>query len=431
MDFSAYYTAGEAVNEGLSPYKNLITHSPPIWDGRAAYEHSRFLYPPLAANFFQVIAKMPYYYAKYLWMVLGLVCLGGAMYISFRAVMPQAGLEAAGLCGIFICLFYPLLTILERGQVDCLTLFLITCATGLIATKRSRFWAGVLFSLATLLKLHLLVIIAFLIIRRQWKVISGYIAGVLIMIILTVIFNGVGASLGYVRDELPRISKYGESKDKTLVVPAEIKTAKKRILNGLEEGYTIKDGRKYLFGYFYFSRFATLVRTPASFVVKWVGDALGFNVTITVISIFFFGAFFCIFFMWKMLSGYNPQGAGVAEEFIYWQIVFVMILLCGPLTWVMNTVWLLVPSVILVRQYFLLKNKTEALILCLGALGLLGAALPDYFGFGMLVAYGGPYIGYKYIISEILIFASLLGILRSHYITRVTGGPVEGKTGSA
>jgi hypothetical protein len=47
-DFSDYYTAGEALNAGLSPYFNWVFHDPSIWDGATTYVQSGFLYPPLA-----------------------------------------------------------------------------------------------------------------------------------------------------------------------------------------------------------------------------------------------------------------------------------------------------------------------------------------------------------------------------------------------
>ena len=75
MDFSAFYTAGEALNAGLSPYRNHITATPPLWDGVDRYQHSRFLYPPLVATLFQPVALMDYHVAKHLWMIVSLVAL--------------------------------------------------------------------------------------------------------------------------------------------------------------------------------------------------------------------------------------------------------------------------------------------------------------------------------------------------------------------
>ena len=55
MDFSAYYTAGEALSVGLSPYVTHVSTDPVIWDGQGRYRHSRFLYPPLVAEILSIV----------------------------------------------------------------------------------------------------------------------------------------------------------------------------------------------------------------------------------------------------------------------------------------------------------------------------------------------------------------------------------------
>ena len=57
MDFSAFYIAGKSVSRGLSPYVNYVESDPGLWDGVNGFTHSRFLYPPLAARPFQLLAS--------------------------------------------------------------------------------------------------------------------------------------------------------------------------------------------------------------------------------------------------------------------------------------------------------------------------------------------------------------------------------------
>src|SRR5512137_1029090 len=75
MDFTAYYAAGKSLNNDLSPYVNYILTRWELWDGVATFNHSRFLYPPLVANLFQPLAKLPYINAKYIWNFFNLFCL--------------------------------------------------------------------------------------------------------------------------------------------------------------------------------------------------------------------------------------------------------------------------------------------------------------------------------------------------------------------
>ncbi|MBN2133662.1 MAG: DUF2029 domain-containing protein [Sedimentisphaerales bacterium] len=155
MDFAVYYTAGESLNHGLSPYRNSIDHDPPIWDGVSLYQHSRYLYPPLAANLFRPLALLSYPVAKTLWMILCMACICGAILITHRVFPLRNGVEFLSV-GIIAAVFHPLLFNLERGQIDAMTLLLLTWSILALVkgTKGSCILSGLLLSVATLLKLH-------------------------------------------------------------------------------------------------------------------------------------------------------------------------------------------------------------------------------------------------------------------------------------
>ena len=72
VDFTTFYTAGQAMNHGLSPYVNHVAESPSVWDGVAGFEHSRFLHPPLVATLFRPLSLLPYATAKFVWMGISL-----------------------------------------------------------------------------------------------------------------------------------------------------------------------------------------------------------------------------------------------------------------------------------------------------------------------------------------------------------------------
>src|SRR5688572_710504 len=115
-DFSAFYTAGQAVRAGLSPYWNAPERDPPLWDGVSLFPTSRFLYPPLAANLFAPLTVLSYAAAKHLWMVLSLAAVLAALLLLGRAVRAPIEVRLAVLA--FACLFQPTVLHLERGQVD-------------------------------------------------------------------------------------------------------------------------------------------------------------------------------------------------------------------------------------------------------------------------------------------------------------------------
>jgi len=69
MDFAAFYTAGESLIAGMSPYDNLVINEPPLWDGVARSVSSRFFYPPLTATLLTPLAALTYPQAKLAWLV--------------------------------------------------------------------------------------------------------------------------------------------------------------------------------------------------------------------------------------------------------------------------------------------------------------------------------------------------------------------------
>ena len=65
-DFAAYWVAGGIRRLGLDPYVNhAVAGTVPeaLWDG-SVFHHSRFLYPPLAAELFRPLAALPFRAAK-------------------------------------------------------------------------------------------------------------------------------------------------------------------------------------------------------------------------------------------------------------------------------------------------------------------------------------------------------------------------------
>ncbi len=82
MDLAAFYTAGEALNHDLSPYRSHAARDPAIWDGVARFQHSRFLYPPQVAVLFRALAWLPYAGAKRLWLALRLAAVAASLILT-------------------------------------------------------------------------------------------------------------------------------------------------------------------------------------------------------------------------------------------------------------------------------------------------------------------------------------------------------------
>ena len=102
-------------------------------------------------------------------------------------------------------------------------------------------------------------------------------------------------------------------------------------------------------------------------------------------------------------------------DFLYWQAVLTVVLLCGPCSWVMNAVWLLPGVYILISEYSRLQGKDHAIALALVALGLFFVGIPDHRTFELLLPKGRSLVPYKYIVGELMILTGWLLVLHYHY----------------
>lgn len=406
MDFSAFYTAGQALNAGQSPY---LTNVPlRIWDGVDGYVHSRFLYPPLVATLFRPVAALPYGTAKLVWMGIALVALAVAIIAVLDFVPRRWRLEAGLAAGVAAAFFFPLLTLLERGQMDTVTMAFMAIGVRWIRAPggRSRLGAGLMFAIATLLKLNVGFVFPYLLLRRSWRAAAGFAAGGLILLCASLVLNGPAVLKDYVHHEMPRIERYGEGGPGAGLTAAQ----KSFLQDGAPRSEAPKDGKLYPPAYFGFSANATLVRlrvvqrrfptarTPSSLSLRLVEWSLVLMGVLEVLLAF------------RRVKLRDP------EILAYWTAVFTIVLLTGPFSWVMNVVWLVLVPVVACAQASELSSPWQGLCLAVCAVGFIWAAVPDSGAFGML----NPFLGrharlltgdLKYIVAEVAVLAGLVAML--------------------
>jgi hypothetical protein len=390
------------------------------------FQHSRFLYPPQVAVLLRPLAGLPYAVAKRLWMGICLASVAAALALTGRLYGLRRKWGHILLVAIFAILYYPLLTHLERGQVDALTLLLLVGAgVGLAKrTPRGEWSAGALLCAATLLKLHCVYMLPFLAIRKKGRALLGYLAcGAAIAALTAVTPGGIAASLGYARDEMPRIARYGEWGTDEMRVPQEYLD---RQLQGLPQGSTAKDGVVYRRESFRFFANGTLVRVIQRTIQQadlWVSQSL--------VSALVLGVLFVVMLGWQLwlperLHARNPERGLVwvahpwqldaRAEFLYWQIVAGIVLLAAPLTWVMNLVWLLPQAVVVLAELGRAGKGRGQGALVGAALALLIIALPDGVGAPWVAGELGELIADKYVIGTGLLLVSMLGYLTSSIV---------------
>jgi len=394
MDLASFYAAGQAVDAGLSPYVNHIAGDPPIWDGVDRYRHSRFLYPPLAARLFQPLTWIAYHTVKLWWMVGSLVAVAAAVAIALKRSIGWS-LDSVLIVGIAIAGFFPMLSLLERGQVDGFTLLLIVAAATWPRGRRSTLAAGGLLALATLLKLHCIFFVPFLVLWRRWRLLGGFACGLVVLFLVGGMLDGFGALPAYVSDEMPRISRYGEGGSREMTLPPfDIQ----RVLAGVDPGQTVMDGRSYEPEHFKFVLNASAVRTPVGRWMWKTAKSAGVPLAPGHISLVFLAAGFAL----AVLSRRRDQG-----DLIDTQIAVVIVLLCAPVTWAMNVVWLL-PIVAILVGYWKRRATGAATVgwyAC--AFGLILAGLPDTW-----LRIVTESIGWRYLVAEALCLAGLIALGR-------------------
>ncbi|MDP2653441.1 MAG: glycosyltransferase family 87 protein [Candidatus Omnitrophota bacterium] len=419
MDIACYYTAGESLWHGLSPYKTHLWHNPPVWDGFAEFQHSRFLYPPIIANFFQLLAVWPYAAVKTMWMPVVVLCVTLSLWLSVRYLgLKMTPLRWMGLA-TFVMLFAPFLMELEVGQVNILTmLFNILAIRAMSRTSPRPYLAGLYFAIAMFIKLQGAFIVPFLLLRGKWATLRGFVAGSLGIFLICFTINGP-LTIDYWKNQLPRISWIaGEHGPKELRIPFQDKQLflwKYRI----PQGMTMKQYRVYQLFYDNPINNATLVRPLGT--LDWahrIYQGLG-RVGLAKQGTFFLAlAFLSVFLIIGLLGRFwiPPRGRTLTplQDFIYWHAVFVVVLVSGVRTWSANLIWMLPAALILLKLHDEPGTMSPGLRfsfwVTISALVLIG--VPDA-GFRWMAERGFPLFYQKCVAGELLLFAGLAGILSS------------------
>ena len=402
-DFAAMYFAAASARAGLDPYDNNAVHDLKYWDGAALYRHSRYLYPPIVAYALRPVAMIPYPLAKQVWTFATPVVLAAAIVLILRAAGVRLELERWLLAAIVVSLIFPLRALLERGQIDAVTLLFIALGFYFVFAQGRDLLGGATMAAAGFVKLQCFYLLPLLLIARRTRAAAGMALGVAVLGALQLLVCGPALTRQYVLDELPRIARHGEvgtaamRLDSPAIRAAQANTPAGDVVTGgrWQYRYTLLPD---------YAAMASLVPYARGAANKLAGTrAPSTAVSIPILLL-------ALALTWHGLR------VGVADD-PYARLAFVgtsliVVLLTAPITWTSNLVWLapLVPLI--------LFGPAHGLLRIAAVVGLALLILPDAIAPGLLVrAPFGEVLGAQYALASLLMLPYTLAVARGEILT--------------
>ena len=159
-------------------------------------------HPPLALLLIVPLTMLPIGAAALTWDLLMLVALAGALWIIWDELRPQVAARwiVAGL--VIITLWSPLLDTWLEAQIGPLVLLLLALAWR--ARRHGQLaWAGAGLAVATLIRVYPVLLFAYPLLRREWRVAGGGLAVGGGITLLTLPLFGISGYLRYLFVEAP------------------------------------------------------------------------------------------------------------------------------------------------------------------------------------------------------------------------------------
>jgi hypothetical protein len=203
MDFLSYYVGASAIQQG-KPIYTLETHDS-VSASIGIRQVGRYLYPPTFAILIQPFLLMSPYVASLFWFFVNVgLLLIGVGFLLRRGQLQDHRMRVALL--LLPVLFTPVLMTLYLGQVNIL-IFMLIVLVWLTFVDGRRYSSGVLLALAVWIKIWPIILIAYFVWKREWKVVSGALVGLLLIGAVTFALAGNGQTISFFTDKLPEISQ--------------------------------------------------------------------------------------------------------------------------------------------------------------------------------------------------------------------------------
>ena len=203
IDFFSYYIGAEAIHQE-KPIYAFETYQSVVASVRIRHA-GLYLYPPTLAMLILPALLVSPYEASLIWLGLniGLLLLGVGL-LLWQSNIRDVRMRVALL--LLPVVFTPTLMSLYLGQVNVLV-FALIALTYLAFVHRRPHISGVLLALSAWIKLWPIVLIGYFVWKREWKVVSGAILGLLLIGMLTFALVGAEQTTSFFTDRLLEIAQ--------------------------------------------------------------------------------------------------------------------------------------------------------------------------------------------------------------------------------
>jgi hypothetical protein len=258
--------------------------------------------------------------------------------------------------------------------------------------------------------LHIGLVVFFFILQKQWKNLLGYLLGGVTIVILTLLIFGPNMLQDYLTKDLPRMIRYG----------GDVSTPEMKLPDNVFENYYNEYGGGSTYGLEKNAHWFSDVHisfSPNAGLPRFISQRMqdideNWQIPPTPISLLLLALFLPLSYLGLKKIKARTPALKPDQEFLYWYGVLMIILLFGPLTWTMTTIWIIPLVALAVGQNPWSSERMHLVPWLLLVVALFLAFVPDcmYLGWRDFAApsWGCKMLdSSKYILSELLIIVSI------------------------
>ncbi len=191
-DFTNYYYGAKHILKGDNPYipdNNYFTSNP---------------YPPFALILFIPFSFLSYEVASKLWVVLSILAVLYIIYLLSKTYKHSFFSPINLFLSSLVFLSFPLKFTLGMGQINILILLLLTLGFYFMQKNKLNY-SGIFLALSITIKFFPLLLLPYFVIHREWKILVGVLAALVVVIATTMLALPLSNLLYYLQNIFPGI----------------------------------------------------------------------------------------------------------------------------------------------------------------------------------------------------------------------------------